>query len=389
VTMTLESGPRFHLLTGEWPPYSGGVGDYTQLLAEALAARGCRVHVWCPAVQDVSNPGVQVHRLPDHFGGLTRDILTRAFQTQPGVVLVQYVPNALGMRGLNVPFCLWLQRIGHRGADVRVMFHEPFFYFERFRPLRNMLALAQRGMAAALLRASAVVYVSTATWCDYLAPYGGRARPMIALAIPSTVPPVDDAPARARWRRAFTTGSEVARVVGHFGTFGDHVAAELTGVVPQLLEADPHAIMACLGRRGDGFARHMRESHPAVASRIHGTGELSRHELSAAIQACDALVQPYPDGVTTRRTSVMAGLAHGIATVTTAGRLTEPVWATSGCVALAPASDAAAITRAVVDMLRDDAGRTALAARGHATYRLNFSLDLTGDVLLDGVARAA
>ncbi|MCA1560686.1 MAG: glycosyltransferase [Acidobacteria bacterium] len=381
--------PVFHLLTGEWPPAIGGVGDYSQLLAEALITRGCCVHVWCPTVQDSCSPGVQLHRLPDHFGANSRDMLGRAFQTTPGTVLVQYVPNAMGLRGLNVPFCLWLLRIGRRGADIRVMFHEPFFYFERFRLLRNGLAVAQRAMAAALLRASAVVYVSTDTWRAYLSPYGGRGREVIALAIPSTIPVVSDAGATTRWRAAFTGGDPLARIVGHFGTFGDHVAGELTSAVPALLNAHPHAVFVCLGRGSGRFARYLRETCPDLAARIRGTGALSRSELSTALPACDVLVQPYPDGVTTRRTSVMAGLSHGIATVTTTGRLTEPLWAARAGVALAPASDANAIARRTVYLLANDAARRALAARGHALYGSSFSLERTVEALLNGVARAA
>lgn len=384
-----ELRPVLHLLTGEWPPTIGGVGDYSQLLAEALIARGCRVHVWCPTVQDGCTAGVQINRLPDHFGAASRDILGRAFSAHPGIVLVQYVPNAMGLRGLNLPFCLWLLRLGRRGADIRVMFHEPFFYFERFRLLRNGLAVAQRAMAAALLRASTVVYVSTDTWRGCLSPYGARARQAIALAIPSTVPVVSDAGATTRWRAAFTGDDSLARVVGHFGTFGDHVAGELTSAVPALLNAHPYAVFTGLGRGSGRFARHMRETHPALATRIRGTGALSRSELSAALSACDLLVQPYPDGVTTRRTSVMAGLSHGIPTVTTTGRLTEPLWAASGGVALAPASDAAAIARLTANLLTDDAARRSLAARGYALYGASFSLERTVDALLDGAARAA
>lgn len=385
----VEPRPVFHLLTGEWPPATGGVGDYSQLVAEALVARGCHVHVWCPAGQDGCTAGVQVSRLPDHFGAASRDILARAFKSLPGIVLVQYVPNAMGLRGLNVLFCLWLLRLGRRGADIRVMFHEPFFYFERFRLLRNGLAVAQRAMAAALLRASTVVYVSTDTWRGCLSPYGGRARQAIALAIPSTVPRVSDAGATARWRAGFTGDNPLTRVVGHFGTFGDHVAGELTSAVPALLNAHTHAVFACLGRGSSRFARHLSETHPGLAARICSTGALSRSELSAALPACDVLVQPYPDGVTTRRTSVMAGLSHGIATVTTTGRLTEPLWAASGGVALAPASDAATIAALTVDLLTDDAARRALAARGYTLYDASFSLKRTVDALLDGVARAA
>src|SRR5687767_3798199 len=36
---------RVGLVTGEYPPMQGGVGDYTRALAGALAAKGAEVHV--------------------------------------------------------------------------------------------------------------------------------------------------------------------------------------------------------------------------------------------------------------------------------------------------------------------------------------------------------
>ena len=82
-----------------------------------------------------------------------------AFLVLPGCVLLEYVPNALGARGANVPFCAWLLRLRRRGVDVRVMFHEPYFYFSWHRPWRNGLAVVQRLMAALLVRASSVAYL--------------------------------------------------------------------------------------------------------------------------------------------------------------------------------------------------------------------------------------
>ena len=37
-----------HILTGEYPPQPGGVGDYCALVAAGVAAEGRGVHVWCP-----------------------------------------------------------------------------------------------------------------------------------------------------------------------------------------------------------------------------------------------------------------------------------------------------------------------------------------------------
>ena len=62
---------RWAILTGEYSPQSGGVSDYTRLVAEGLAAVGDEVAVYAPP-QGIgpgsAPPGVRVRRLPDRFG---------------------------------------------------------------------------------------------------------------------------------------------------------------------------------------------------------------------------------------------------------------------------------------------------------------------------------
>ena len=58
---------RWHLLTPEYPPACGGVGDYTALVAAALAEAGDEVHVWYPAPPGTAvrnAPRLTVHPLP-------------------------------------------------------------------------------------------------------------------------------------------------------------------------------------------------------------------------------------------------------------------------------------------------------------------------------------
>jgi glycosyltransferase involved in cell wall biosynthesis len=371
----------FHVLTGEYPPRSGGVGDYTYLVAHGLAARGHAVHVWCPGVAPEDRGGVCVHQLPDAFGPSSRRAIESALASMPGCVLLQYVPNALGVRGGNLPFCLWLLRVRRRGADVRVMFHEPYFYFSWRHPLGNALAALQRAMAAVLLRASAVAYISTAAWVRYLHPWGGGAT-FVESPIPSTVPSDVAAEAVERWRSRLLRGDSGAALVGHFGTFGDHVGEVLDRVVPAILNAHTAARFVCIGRGSGGFAAKLGKDHPGLAHRIDATGPIEAADVAAALRACDVVVQPYPDGVTTRRTSVMAPLANSVATVSTIGALTEPVWRDTGAVALASASDPGAIATAVVALLRDPGGRAALANAGRRAYDEHFAIERTIEALV-------
>ena len=101
--------------------------------------------------------------------------------------VLRNVPNALGSRGLNLRFCLWLRTIHRSGADVRVMFHEPYFYFSFARPWRIAIAIVQRAMAATLLQAASRVYLSTETWYRYLRAVGVLP-PFQAIPIPSSIP---------------------------------------------------------------------------------------------------------------------------------------------------------------------------------------------------------
>jgi glycosyltransferase involved in cell wall biosynthesis len=380
--------PTFHLLTGEYPPETGGVGDYTSLVAEGLAARGASVHVWCPnaIASDAGGGAVHVHQLPDTFGPASRRHLEMAFLARPGCVLLEYVPNALGARGANVAFCAWLLRLRRRGADVRVMFHEPYFYFSWQRPWRNGLAVVQRLMAALLVRASSVAYVSTLAWRDCLSPLGPSA--MVESPIPATIATEASLDAIATWRSRFLAAHPGALVVGHFGTFGDHVGRELMRIVPRILDAVPSACVVCIGRGGEAFVAGIARENPALGNRASATGMLSRSDVSAALRACDLVVQPFPDGVTTRRTTVMAALANGVAVVTTDGVLTEPTWRQSGAVRLAPASDPDAVAAAAAALLTDPVETAALAARGHQLYTSQFAIEHTLDALLDVAAVA-
>ena len=357
-----------HLLTGEFGTDAGGVGAYSYLLADALRVHGVPVRVW-----STLDPSL-------------RSALPAALKTEPGFVLLQYVPNALGVRGANIGFCQWLLSLRRDGVDVRVMFHEPYFYLS-WNPALNALAMVQRLMAGILLRASTRTYISTSQWHRYLAPYAPAGASFTVLPIPSTLP-VDPSPRKvAEWRqRLAARGAD--RLVGHFGTYGDHVASVLAPMIPDVLSRSPDVGFVCIGRGGETFAARLRQEHPALASRLQATGALDRDDAASAIAACDVALQPYPDGVTTRRTSVMAPLALGVATVSSAGFLTEPAWTEAPSVSLAEASDGPAHVGAVASLLQDVSLRQQLGTLGRRFYKERFSIEGTVKVLAADAAPA-
>jgi glycosyltransferase involved in cell wall biosynthesis len=149
------------------------------------------------------------------------------------------------------------------------------------------------------------------------------------------------------------------------------VAAALAAALPVLLASAPGTHVLLLGRGSAEFAASL-DGVPGGA--VTATGTLDAGDLSRYLQAPDVFLQPYADGLSARRTTMTALLAHGIATVATSGPVTEPFWSASGAVALVPACDARRAAAAASELLHAPARRAALAARALDFYAARFDV---------------
>ena len=374
------------ILTGEYPPQPGGVSDYTRLVARGLADAGDEVHIWAPRFggADEPEPGITVHRLPGHFGPGSLWKLDAALRRSPrdARVLVQYVPQAFGWDTMNVPFCAWLAGIGRRHA-LDIMFHEVAVDWESGFPsprrLRRQLHAAATGsMARLAVRSAERIFTSIPGWEAVLRSLG-VSRASQWLPIPSTMPTKVDARRVAALSGQLREGLGLTKVVGHFGTFGGHIAEGLRAVIPSVLQNGRALKFLLIGRGSIPFADALKTEYPQAAGRVVAAGSLEPAAVAEHLAACDLVVQPYVDGVSSRRTSVMAGLALGLPILTTAGPLTEPVWAASGAVQLASSYDDLAGRIGV--LLDDDASLSRLRIAAAALYRERFDLARTLAVL--------
>jgi glycosyltransferase involved in cell wall biosynthesis len=381
--------PRWDVLTGEYPPQPGGVSDYTQLVAEGLASRGSVVHVWAPPTAIETGEalcnGVVIHR-PE--GGWSAAGLARVGEAlgPPGGrrLLTQYTPNAWGLKGVNLGFCRWLAARGRGGDHVRLMFHELFYYARlRDRPSRLLLPPVHRWMLRTALSACARIDYATEEWGRLLRRYpAARRRPMAWRPVPSTIPVVDDPGGVADVRRRVAPRGET--VVGHFGSFGDDQRRYLHAVLPRLLEAHPGRVGLLIGRGGERFAAEAAARYPGLAGRLTATGGLEPADVSRHLQACDVMVQAYPDGVCARRTTAMAAMAHGLPVASTRGRFTEPVFVETGCVALAPEDRALdGLFRLAEALVAEPDARAPVGSSARRAYEQHFALGRTLDALLD------
>ena len=365
----------WHIITSEYPPDVGGVSDYTRHIADGLAHMGDEVHVWCPRAGESSGVrGIHVHPELGSIGPRDLRRLDDRLDSfaAPRRLLVQWVPHGFGYHSMNLWFCLWLARRAWRGDEVELMVHEPYLEF-RFGPVRHVLmACVHRVMTVVLLGAARKVWISIPAWERLLRPYTlGRALPMQWLPVPGCVADESAASAAAIRLKFVSAGRHL---IGHFGSYGDAVTSLLTSRLAPVMESTFTPSLLLLGAGSERYREALLTRYPSWEGRVHAAGYLSPADLSAHIAACDVFLQPYPDGITSRRTSAMACLSRGCAVVTTAGHLTEPLWAETGAVAIANVTDCAAFASAAINLLADDEARLWLATRGRQVYAHRFSV---------------
>jgi glycosyltransferase involved in cell wall biosynthesis len=315
--------------------------------------------------------GIVVHRLPDRFGPRALWELTRALRHRRDGerILVQYVPQAFGWKGANLPFCMWLRTLGR--AHVWVMFHEVRYLTGPHRDLPHAgLATAQRMMASLAAAAADRAFVSIPGWKAMVEPLLREGADVTWLPVPSVIPVIDDPVQTSAIRRRYAGGRPL---VGHFGTYGEAIRRLLEPALRALAGMSDCNVLL-LGEGSDAFCGSLGAAHPLLSGRLFATGRLTPADVSRHVAACDLMLQPYPDGVSSRRTSGMVALSHGRPLVTTAGWLTEPMWAEAGAAVLAAADDPDALAAAAAAMLADGRRREEVGRCAASLYDDRFHI---------------
>jgi glycosyltransferase involved in cell wall biosynthesis len=234
------------------------------------------------------------------------------------------------------------------------------------------MALVHRLMTLVLVQCATRIWVAIPAWESKLRPYAlGRQVRMDWLPIPGcAVSRETVAVSSVRQRYA----SESQPLLGHFGSYGREVSALLEERLASIMGGEARPAVLLIGAGSDAFREGLVTRRPEWASRVHATGYVTPSALAAHLQACDVLVQPYPDGITSRRTSAMACLALGRPVVTTTGHLTESFWAESGAVAMANVGDRASFESAVARLIGDPDSRDALSQCARRLYSQRFDV---------------
>jgi len=257
------------------------------------------------------------------------------------------------------------------------MFHEVAFPFRDKQPLKHdFLAAVHRLMAWMVLASAERSFTSIEPYRSLLNRLAPRAKVEL-LRICSNVP-------FSGLRKTYQKGIGKSHVdtVGIFSNFPPDICNFLKLVVPVLLE-NPDIRLRLIGP-GEAFVEQIRSRFPHFAQQISTTGRLAAVDAGPHLQACDVLLQIYPDGAAGARGTLTAALASGVPVVTNPGHLTEPLFKSSGAVALAD-SEPEAICQVVEQLLSDHSAIQKIGTAGRNLYEKHFDISVTVDKLRNAV----
>jgi polysaccharide biosynthesis protein PslF len=357
------------MLTGEYPPAMGGVGDYTAHLCDAIAGMGGEVAIVTGRAPGVSGSTAmagsdRVLARVEHWGfGCWRSMALAAARFRADVLHIQYQAAAYDMRPAIHLLPAYL-RVRLPGLPIVTTFHDlriPYL-FPKAGPLRPA--------AIRLLdRLSQRTVVTNQADLDDLGGPGraGRGDPPRRWLIPLASAIPCDPPARfdrGVERRRLGAG-ENTLLLSYFGFMNDSKGVEhLLDTLVSLLDRGHDARLLIVG----GEAGSTDESNVAFARRIDAviagaglqakvtrSGFLPPGEVSASLLASDICVLPFRDGASLRRSSMLAAMAHSLPVVTTLAERPDPLLLNGENVVMVQRDSPAAMAAAVERLWRDDA----------------------------------
>jgi glycosyltransferase involved in cell wall biosynthesis len=102
-------------------------------------------------------------------------------------------------------------------------------------------------------------------------------------------------------------------------------------------------------------------------------GAMASEEVARQLAAADIFLAPYADGLSTRRTSLMAALQHGLPIVGTSGKSTDAMLLERrDTLVLTSDADTPGFADAALRLAHDRSAREELGGRGRALYGLQF-----------------
>ena len=364
-TLVPNAMPSVLIVSDQFPPTKGGIGDYTALLANSLIDRGARVSLFVPKGSVHSNCRASIAAAYPTWSWFTLGLLHRTLEStgaqwvhlQHNGGMYQNCRLAAYLLPLYLRWKRWPGRIAVTFHDIN---RRPLF------PKANAL---MDWLIRRLAKDADLVIAADTTDVDTLRGFGA-----IAYQVPigSNIPVADEsAETRAHIRARYDVPPDHF-LLGHFGTaLGLEILFEAVSRLPlaTLLLVGKTVSRGNLGAI-DQVPDSIREKLKSlgIESRIRWTSHLPVTDVADALFACDAIVLPYPAGASLRHGGMLAALSQGRALITTTPQKPLGSIISARTLVIVPPGDVPALVTAIKEVLenpdkKSELEKAAFAAR--------------------------
>jgi glycosyltransferase involved in cell wall biosynthesis len=367
---------KIGMVCPSYPPTDqpDGIGDYTRILANTLAGRGNDVIIWTREShpEGEAEEPVRIVRFCDRWSFRTLRLAANLASSEKLDVLnIQYAPDLYPAGGTFLVFLpLWMRLSGCRTISV-VSFHTLGGRSLRSRLRSVFLIQGARGIISTNEEVSYLLHKYVARALD-------KTR---EIPIGSNIQPGKEPREVVRPRVLARLGiSESVPLLAHFGQYypGKGVETLLEAAALLLQSGTCFKLLMLGGSKPDsqGYERDLRgkAKRLGLGDSIFWTGPRPAGEVAEFLAASDLYVVPFDGGVSTRRGSLMAGLACGTAVVTTYPHISSRYFRDGENVALAPPKEKVELARVIRELLDNDERRFRLQ-RGALELSRQFSWD--------------
>ncbi len=304
---------KIGMISGEFPPVPGGVGDFTRILAERLEGLGHELRILCR--HGSAHESLQLSTVGGWGLGSLTPILEWARRHQPDVINLQFQTAAYDMS----PFVHFLP--GMLDVPLVTTFHDLRFpyLFPKAGRLRNWIVMH-------LARSSAGVITTNQEDDQNLQALPNRR----LIPIGSNILSCGIAGKQRSDLRRCLGIDENCFLLGHFGFIQESKGVDyLLEAVAKLRGVGQDLRLVFIGGRdnladgspasGSAYLRQLegRIRQLDLGEAIQWTGLLPDEEVAAYLAAVDLVVLPFKDGASYRRGSLMAAIHQGCAVLTT------------------------------------------------------------------------
>lgn len=321
---------RIGMITGEFPPMQGGVGDFTLELARELVKMGHQIFI---LTNIYANPphqehGIGVQPSVEEWGRISRGKTSNEAGYQQAIAWVK--DNQLDLVNIQYQAAAYNMNIAanqlpsrlRKHVKVVTTFHDLLvpYLFPKAGGLRKKVIykMAQRSHRI----------IVTNRQDEQELHEQGKMPAIGRIPIGSNIavnPPLNYDPEDWRHKRHIPADTYL---VGYFGFVNKTKGVDTLAHAVRLLIEQYHVpthLLIIGGQTGASDQTNIQQADIAqqligglgISRHVSWTGFVEAEEVSAHLMACDVVALPFKDGVSLRRGTLMAALLHGCPIVTT------------------------------------------------------------------------